>query len=359
MVCCATLAFLLCGFESGAAEAQNEKAVSLGNRDKSRALNPNAHSYLFLQQWGNEGYYKDEVDLKDVNAYFWHIFSRLPDEVTIYPSENYFYFIDYISGRQIWGNIRLPAGQRERGVMAFGYSEFIEFPGEDENYFGRSKYFAAADGLSLKSKDPFTWVVTYRKKGVTFHLHELSTAPPKIFALKTNEVYIERTFDESGIQFFLLFNTTRNYFFWVLNEEEIVPDEFTRLDRDILVGRRTGFAFWVDGETKPRKVLAAVRKISQTRNDYYDGPFDQLADNYVDQNKISQWMERANPSLKGRIDEYGYYKGVERPSRVALSCYGTYDKQVEVIDFIKRAKSSPDAYQFISGGGNTSAGTGH
>ena len=346
-----TLPSLIFAAAESSDERAIEKSIRLGSRDKSRELNPNAHSYLFLQQWSNEGYYKDEVNIEDVDAYFWHIFSKLPDEATIYPSENYFYFIDHISGRQIWGNIRLPAGRRERGVLAFGYSEFTEFPSKADNYLGRSKYFSEADGLSLKSKDPFTWLVTYKKKTVTFHLHKLSTEPPKVFTLKTNEAFIERTFDESGIQFFLLFNTTGNYFFWVLNEEEIVPDEFTQLDKDILIGRRTGFAFWVDPEKKPRKVLAAVRKISVTRNDYYDGPFDQLADNYVDQNKISTWMERAIPSIKSRIDKYGYYTDVERPSRVALFCYGDYETYAEAIDFIRRAKASPDPYQFISRGG--------
>jgi hypothetical protein len=354
LLSCAALAWPL--FASETADISDEspssdKGIRLGSRDKSRELNPNAKSYLFLQQWGNEGYYKDEVDVEDVDAYFWHIFAKLPEEVTIYPSENYFYFVDYISGRQIWGNIRLPAGRRERGVLSFGYSEFTEFPSSAGNYVSRSKYFTEGDGLSLKSKDPFTWLVTFNKKTVTFHLHKLSIEPPKVFALKTNEAFIERTFDESGIQFFLLFNTIGNYFFWVLNEEEIVPDEFTQLDKDILVGRRTGFAFWVDPEKKARKVLATVRRISVTRNDYYDGPFDQLADNYVDQNKISTWMERAIPSIKGRIDKFGYYTDVERPSRVALSCYGNYYTHAEVIDFIKRAKASPDPYQFISRGG--------
>src|SRR5688572_2563251 len=85
-----------------ASSSSSEKGIRLGIQDKSRELNPKAKSFLLLQQWANEGYYKDEVDLEDVDAYFWHIFSRLPDEVTIYPSENYFYFIDYVAGRQIW-----------------------------------------------------------------------------------------------------------------------------------------------------------------------------------------------------------------------------------------------------------------
>jgi hypothetical protein len=327
-------------------------SVILGSRDKSKAIGANSTSALVLQQSLNEGYYHEGVDLEDVDAYFWHVFSKLPADVTIYPSENYFYFIDHIAGRQIWGNIRLPAGRRERGVLSFGYSEFTEFPSGYGNYLSRSKYFTEGDGLVVKQAgDPFTWAVTYNKKSVTFHLHKLNQEPPKLFALRTNEVFIQRTFDESGIQFFLLFNTASNYFFWVLNEEEKVPDEFSPLDKDILVGRRTGFAFWLDGEKPPRKVLATIRKISVTRNDYYDGPFDQLADNYVDQTKISQWMERAIPSIKGRIDKYGYYTDVERPSRVALSCYGTYYTQADILDFVKKAKAAPDPYHFISRGG--------
>jgi hypothetical protein len=327
-------------------------ALRLGNTNSSVELRAGSTSHLLLQQSINEGYYKDEVDLEDPDAYFSHIFSRLPDEITVYPSENYFYFVDYISGRQIWGNIRLPSGRRERGVLSFGYAEFVEFPSSPGAYVSRSKYFTDGDGVVLKQgADAFTWRVTYNKRTVTFQLHKLRQDPPNLFKLRPEEAFIERTFDESGIQFMLLFNTASNYFFWVLNEEEKVPDNFTQLDKDIWVGQRTGFAFWLDGENPPRKVLASVRKISVTRNDYYDGPFDQLADNYVEQTKISQWMERAIPGIKGRIDKYGYYTDVERPSRVALSVYGTHYTQADIIDFVKRAKSSPDPYHYVSRGG--------
>lgn len=326
-------------------------SIILGSPDKANRLRPGSTATLITQQSLNEGYYVDAVDLDDVDAYFWHLFARLQPEVWVYPSENYYYFIDCINGRQIWGNIRLPAGRRERGVLSFGYSEFIEFPSGYGSYLSRSKYFTVADGLLIEEVDPFTWDVLYNQRTVRFHLHQLSQEPPQWLNVRTNEAFIMRTFDESGIQFFLLFNTTSNYFFWVLNEEEKVPDQFGKLDDDILVGRRTGFAFWVDTEQPARKVLATIRKISVTRNDYYDGPFDQLADNYVEQTQVAKWMERAIPSIKGRIDKYGYYTDVERPSRVALSCYGTYYTQADILEFVKKAKASPDPYQFISRGG--------
>jgi hypothetical protein len=348
----ATLMALPAGAAEGSDAESGGAFLRFGSTNAAVELRPGSTSHLLLQQPVNEGYYRDEVDLEDPDAYFWHIFSRLPDEVTVYPSENYFYFIDFISGRQIWGNIRLPSGRRERGVLSFGYSEFVEFPSTPGTYVSRSKYFTDGDGMSIKQgADAFTWLVTYNKRTVTFHLHRLKQDPPRLFKLRSDEAFIERTFDESGIQFMLLFNTRSNYFFWVLNEEEKVPDTFTALDKDIVVGLRTGFAFWIDGEKPPRKVLASVRKISVTRNDYYDGPFDQLADNYVDQTRISYWMERAIPGIKGRIDKYGYYTDVERPSRVALSVYGTHYTQADIIDFVKKAKSSFDAYHYISRGG--------
>ncbi|HSA02818.1 MAG TPA: hypothetical protein P5055_18965, partial [Candidatus Paceibacterota bacterium] len=130
-----------------------------------------AQSLLLLNQQINEGYYFADLDLNDVDAVFGHVFARLPAEVTIYPSENYYYFVLYVQGRQIWGNIRLPAGRRERGVLSFGYSEFNEFPSSPGEYLSRSKYFTDADGLLIKARDPLTFEVRYSGRMVVFHLH--------------------------------------------------------------------------------------------------------------------------------------------------------------------------------------------
>jgi hypothetical protein len=68
-------------------------------------------------------------------------------------------------------------------------------------------------------------------------------------------------------------------------------------------------------------------------------------------------MERAIPGIKGRIDKWGYYTDVERPSRVALSVYGTHYTQADILDFIKKAKAAPDPYHYISRGGVPLPGT--
>ncbi len=309
---------------------------------------PAPGSYLLFNQRLLEGLYSQALDLGDVDAVFWHVFSSLPDEVTVYPSENYYYFIMYAQGRQIWGNIRLPAGSRDRGVLSFAYFEFDEFPTGVREGFTRSKFFSEKDGLHVEKCDDFTYAVSYNGKKVTFNLHKLRQEPPALFPLGQGELFIERTFDESGYQFFLLFNEEKDYFFWVLNEEEGLSDVLEPVGDDLLVGKRSGFAFWVDTAHGNRKVLLGVRSINVNRNDYYDGPFDQLADNYVDQTRISEYMVRASPSLEGRIDKYGYYTDREEPLRVSLSNYATYYTLADLQQFLAQARASADPYQFIS-----------
>ena len=266
--------------------------------------------YLLLNQRWVEALSSDQVDVEDVDEMFWYIFSRLPGTVMVYPSENYYYWILYVDRRQIWGNIRLPAGRRDNGVLTFAYFEFKESLFGPSGVPTRSKFFTVADGLRIEKNHDFSYVVHYRDKSVTFDLHRLSQDPPKLFPIAEDEVFVERTFDESGYQFFLLFNEKKDYFFWVLNEEEIVPDDLEPyeepLHESLVVGRRSGFAFWVDAAHGNRKVLAAIYGQHATRNNYYDGPFDQLADNYADEIDIKGYMERAFPNMKGRIDKYGY-----------------------------------------------------
>ncbi|MBI2855964.1 MAG: hypothetical protein HYX93_03860 [Chloroflexi bacterium] len=317
-----------------------------------------ASSYLLFNQRLIEGVTTRGLDLDDVDEVFGHIFSRLPDEVTVYPSENYYYFIMYVDGQQYWGNMRLPAGRRERGVLSFAYFEFVEFPSVPGTGKSQAKFYTQADGLVIEELDRFTWLVRYNGKDVVFNLHQISQEPPsQDLLVGDNEVFVERTLDESGYSFYLLFNEERDYFLWVLNEEEGVPDVFDPIQDDIVVGKRSGFAFWVDSAHGNRKVLATIRRISVTRNDYYDGPFDQLADNYADEVGVSDYMIKASPGLEGRIDKFGYYTDSERPVRVALSNYGTYFTQNDIIQFVERAKASEDPYQYISRGGLPLAAT--
>lgn len=309
-------------------------------------------AYVTFNQNIIEGLGSGGIRLNDPTSVFAYVFTRLPDEVVVYPSENYYYFILQVEGRQIWGNIRLPTGQREDGYLSFGYFEFIEFPTvPPPTSISGSRFYDAEDGVFVEELDPFTYTVEYEGKRVRFRFHELDQTSPAQLSFGTGERFIQRTFDESGYQFYLLFNEQSDYFFWVLNEEEPVPDLLEPFGEELLIGRRSGFAFWVD--PLERKVLAGVRQLNIRRNDYFDGPFDQLADNYAHETQIASWMVRAFPGLEGRIDTYGYYTDEERPLRVALSTYYKYAATSHMIEFMKLLPDQTDPYAFISRGGGS------
>jgi hypothetical protein len=307
-----------------------------------------ATSYLLFNQRIIEGLTDPSLDLTDVDDVFARVFAGLPDEVTVYPSENYYYFVLYVDGRQVWGNIRLAAGSRERGELSFGYFEFVEFPTRPGTGVNGSKFFTKADGVDVIELERFTWLVRFDGKEVVFHLNQIPQTPPTLFELGADEIFVERTFDESGYQFFLLFNETDKYFFWVLNEEAPLADEWDAVADDLVVGKRSGFAFWVDAAHDDRKVLMAIRKLSVTRNDYYDGPFDQLADNYAAESNVSEYMQRAFPALRGRIDQFGYYTDQERPMRVALSTYYTYYARSDLARIADAVRAADDPLQLIA-----------
>ncbi len=127
-----------------------------------------------------------------------------------------------------------------------------------------------------------------------------------------------------------------------------MSDILMPLADDLLLGRKSGFAFWVDEAHDNRKVLLAIRGQSATRNDYYDGPFDQLADNYVDVTNVSDYMIRAVPSLQDRIDKYGYYTNRDQSSRVSISPYYVYFTEAALKLFLQRTKEAEEPYYFIS-----------
>jgi hypothetical protein len=165
-------------------------------------------------------------------------------------------------------------------------------------------------------------------KRVTFHLHRLVQAPPKLFALDADERFVQRTFDESGLGFFLLFDETCRQFRWVLNEELPVPEHWRELAPNVYQGRRTGFVFQC---ARGRKHLVAVRGQSVDRNDYCDGPFDQLADNFARETHLREFLEKANPQLRGRIDDFGNFTDERAPARVAIAPYATYYTNAEAL----------------------------
>ncbi|MBP7950121.1 MAG: hypothetical protein KA004_10725 [Verrucomicrobiales bacterium] len=270
------------------------------------------------------------LDLQDPQAVFHEVFSQLPPEVSVFPTENYYYWRMHCRGKDIWGNIRLASGQREKGFLSFGFQEHLKeftIPSSPQ-----IRHFSAADGVIVRCPTPFSSIVTVGSKSVVFHFQEISQQPPPFPIVRLHEMFIQRTCDESGLRFLLLWHAERHFLSWVLDEAEPVPDQFTLLPGGFALGERTGFLFWQDGE---RKILAAVRHRSREENNYFDGPFDQLADNYAEESRIQHFLELAYPDCRGNIDSFGYFTDHRAPKRVAVMTYSTYHDPVATAQRLK------------------------
>ena len=170
-----------------------------------------------------------------------------------------------------------------------------------------------------------------------FHLNDLDFALPGDIRLALDEVFVGPIFDESGIKFALLYNKAETHFLYVLNEEGSVSEEFQTLLSDILVGERTGFAFYVDPQNN-RKILIGVHGRNWDRNNYYDGPFDQLPDNLASVTRIQQYIEEAYPYTADTIDKFGSYTN-HAEARVIIAPYLVYFT-AEDLEFVDSCRNS-------------------
>lgn len=261
------------------------------------------------------------------------VFAELPDDVAVLPTEHYFYWQRSMDGQPLHGNLRFANGLRERGILSFGYA------GEQ---VAESQHFTAVEGVVLSCADAFTVSVGFRGKCVRFHLHELPQAPPS-FALHADERFVERTCDESGCQFYLIYLTTENCFLWMLEETPAAPLEV--LQPSIYLDRRTGFVFWKQDD---RFVLAGVAHANIQANNAFDGPFDQLADNYALTSGRQALLEKAVPECAGRIDAWGNYLDTPKPQRVALVPYCPYTSLDQAQAFVTAAIASCQPLAYIS-----------
>ncbi len=271
-----------------------------------------------------------KVDIKNPMAVFDLVFGALRDNVRVYPTENYYYFSFLTGGKVWWGNLRFDAIDRDKGVLHLGYFKFDEYGRYDEanNYY---KNLTAKDGVVLTKKSAFVYTVTYKGRTVTFTLNDVGWKPPVKAKLRSVETYVGPVFDESGTRFHLIFDEKSKHFLYLLNDDGPIVEHFIAVNRAVEVGERTGFAYFIDREYN-RKILIGVHGRNAQRNNYYDGPFDQLPDNYIGKAKLGAFIEKAYPFTKGKIDKYGNY--LDRDSaRFSISNYLIYD-DVDKLDFV-------------------------
>src|SRR5260370_38022282 len=102
--------------------------------------------------------------------------------------------------------------------------------------------------VGVEKVERLVYRLSYGGKSVIFALNDLSQVKPPASALAPGEKFIGPIFDESAIRFFLVYNSKLKVFHYILDETVKVADEFfaSRRANRILIGKRTGFAFYRD-----------------------------------------------------------------------------------------------------------------
>jgi hypothetical protein len=287
--------------------------------------------------------------INDPMAVFDFVFGNLPERVKVYPTENYYYFTFVHNGVGYAGNIRIEPEDGGGVKVHFVYYEDMS-PWRDETPSWHV-FLDASKGVTVERIEPLVYRISHREKTVVFALNDLSQVVLPAAVLAPNETFIGPIFDESGIRFFLVYNAKLKVFHYLLDETVKVADEFFASGRGgrILVGKRTGFAFYRDHQ-RARKILIGVNRTNVMVNNYFDGPFDQLPDNFIKGEALRKAIIAVDPSQKGHIDRFGSSPDGER--RFAIDPYFPYAKLAELEFFhhcANRNARSPSYYKCFVG----------
>lgn len=244
------------------------------------------------------------LDVADPVAVFKFVLDSLPERVKVYPTENYYYFKFWHKGLEYAGNIRLDTSDRDQGKVQFGYYEQTTLWRDDTPITFRT--FDESQGVKLERLERFLYRLGYGNKTVLFELNDLSNVRPPQNAIAAGERFIGPIFDESGVRFFLLYRPTIKNFIYVLDETVPATDDYISAERNerILLGKRTGFVFYRD-DRLDRKILIGVQEDNVRINNYFDGPFDQLPDNFIEGDTLRDALIEIDPKLRGQIDRFG------------------------------------------------------
>jgi hypothetical protein len=281
----------------------------------------------------------------DPMAVFAFVLNSLPDRVKVYPTENYYYFTFFHNGAPYAGNIRIEPGDGDKAAVHFVYYQDWSEWREDSPL--THVVLDSSRGVGVEKIARLAYRLTYGGKSVVFELNDLSHVKPPAGALAPGETFIGPIFDESAIRFFLVYNSKLKIFHYILDETGNVADEFfpSRRSNRILIGKRTGFAFYRD-RLRDRKILVGVYEANYRLNTYFDGPFDQLPDNFIEGETLRQAILEIAPGLKGKIDRFG--SAPDGAVRYLIKPYATYRTESELSGVDRCARTRVRAANYDS-----------
>lgn len=274
------------------------------------------------EQYVNDVAHRGNLDIDSVKSVFRYVLGALPDRVKVYPTEDYYYFHFYHGGVKYAGNLRFDIEARDKGLVNFTYFKATTGWQEDDRDY--HAVLGPTDGVFVEKVANLVYRVRSDGSSVIFELNDLSEVKPPTYAVGHDETYLGPVHDESGIRFFLMFDRKLRVFHYVLDETVPVNDELITAPglKHFLIGRRTGFAFHIDDDHN-RRILIGVYGLNADVNNYLDGPFDQLPDNFIAGDELKKALVLAKPDIADRIDRLGIFSDEEY--RELIAPYVEYD----------------------------------
>lgn len=274
----------------------------------------------------------DKLDNTDVDAVLKTVIDHTPEQITVYPTEGYYYFWFYHQGNVIRGNLRFSHKLIDKGQVSLAYYYDIEGKGGQgsEVYYKR---YSAADGLVLTKTADRQYQLSFdgSKKAVTLNI------PTSDYQPVTDEAFLGNMQDESGVVFTLVFNHQLKQFYYLLDESQSY-EYYYDSSPHVSVGARTGFVYFHDNNrAQPRKILVGIASRNSALNNFYDGPFDQLPDHSLGQTAFKEYAESVYPSVKGNIDKHGHFLDQEN-TRLVINNY-VYYKDLTVFKYLEQCRN--------------------
>jgi hypothetical protein len=259
------------------------------------------------------------VDFHNSLSVLRFILSKLPHSNTVYPTERYFYYQFPLGPRVVSGNIRF--ADIEDGVVTIGY---FDVNNPDDVVTAR---FDASDSKSglLISYNPRASTVDLSLESMRTRFYlDLSHVQPSDLDLLPGERVISGILDESGYSFDLVYWETDRSFYYVLQEDAVLPECLSPVITPggclLYFGAHSRFCFAFTPFAE-RLVLIGVLDENVRKNNWFDGPFDQVPPKLG----IGKLLEEAYPYVVevGGIDLHGNFL-TQPGQRVAISPYTTY-----------------------------------
>jgi hypothetical protein len=260
------------------------------------------------------------------------VLACLPASNHVVPTEEYFYFELYFDGQWIAGNLRTT--DSHNGILHLGY--YMRDNVRESAYMALDARTQMCVSSSVDDTGVKTVLVNdeFTDSTVTFTVIDPAHLPfASIAPLAPDEVLLSPIIDESGVAFWLVFDTQTCAFTYILYAKSVPPMRFVQVSSCVSVDSVSGFAF--HHRWPGRKDLVAVRSSEVLNNTFFDGPFDQVPPRLPLRELIRSAFPGVEEARGGVLDPYGNWVGDEG-LRVAIAPYREHHSSavLDILDYL-------------------------